>query len=115
MVNFSKYMAYLFILIGSFILFLRIFHPVIIPDHLNNWPIIITIVGLTIGLYSKFSHPSSFALVTIGTAFLFLLQMPMVYGDLIVSLYLMASGTLFLAGKQRLKYFVTNPLRRYSK
>lgn len=72
----SKKTSGILIVIGIMLLVCTYFYPKLAPQ-LGAWPVTLGLIGILIGILSRFKHPLSYALVLIGIFFHLTTELPL--------------------------------------
>ena len=85
----------LLLIIGGLLLAYKMGAP--LPGWLFTWPVILIVIGLYLGLKSKFQNPGSFIMILIGAVFLADRSIPgMDFRNYIFPIILMGIGLIFI-------------------
>lgn len=85
--------AGLWIILGTLLAILSHWFPRLL-NELGTWPMILAFIGLIMGIYSKFRHPLSIALILIGGICYYKVETPLYTVWYLLPLALITSGIL---------------------
>lgn len=73
--NSRRMQAGLWVVLGMLLAILSYWNPALITE-LGSWPVVIAVIGLIMGIFGKFRHPLSSALILIGGVFYYKSETP---------------------------------------
>ena len=102
--NSAHIVGTIIILVGLALLFKNLNFGYLFPDWLFSWEIILIIIGLVIGVNSKFEKKSSIILIAIGVIFILKDIMHIPFGKVMLPLIAVGIGVFLIMRNKRSSY-----------
>lgn len=102
--NSANIVGTIIVLVGLVLLFKNLNFGFLFPDWLFSWKIILIIVGLVIGVNSKFEKKSAFILIGLGVLFILKDLMDIPFGKVMLPLVAVGLGVYLIMRNKRNNY-----------